>query len=101
MKYILRTILAFSPLLVFGQDNINDQIKEIRKRFYSLNNADLTNLKIGPYSYYLLGDKIKKVVHKTDSITSEYYFDLDFISDYSYFINTVAFQGPTQLQNGQ
>ena len=90
MKILLQLLLLVTCFSAMAQNTTDDQIAEIRSRFYGLNKVELTQLNIDGAKYYFHNDKLRKVVHEHHNQVYEYYFDLEYISDHAYFIYTIA-----------
>lgn len=99
MKPLLHILLLLNCFSAIGQNSTKDQIEEIRSRFYGLNKVELTSLKIDSNEYFFENDKLRKVVQESSNQSFEYYFDLDYISNYAYFIFTIDRNNNKQKEN--
>ncbi|WP_190809651.1 hypothetical protein [Flagellimonas sp. S3867] len=96
ITFSLILLISFSG---FGQDVVESQIKEIRKRFYALDNSKLSMVAVEDYHFYLQDGNIKKVTYENGSTRYECYFDLDFIPNHAYFIYVTENRGNGPHEN--
>ncbi|MCL6264910.1 hypothetical protein [Flagellimonas myxillae] len=99
MKNILLIFLFPIAFTVYGQTSIQNQINQIKERYYGLNKSKLTRVTIKNHHFYLQNDKIKKVVSEIDTIRYEFYYDLDWIPHYAYFIYTTNSESANLKEN--
>ena len=91
MRYIILGLFISAHFITYSQNGVENQIQEIRKRYYYVNGGKvhLAKHSIKEYDYYFENGKLRKVIYKTDEYNYEYYFDEEFIKDYAYFIYTI------------
>ena len=56
--------------------------------FYALENVQFNKMNIGTYQYFLQNGDVKKVIHKTDTLIIEFYYDINYMTSRPYFIFT-------------
>ena len=84
MKFLLVLLLPF--LSVHAQSETESTIKEIRRLFYSLKEAEMDKDSSRDVISYSQNNFLKKVVVDFVDERTEYYYDIDYNSEGAYFI---------------